>query len=360
MPPLEVIAEPVKFHLSLNVPDLGRAVEFYSLLFGVPPAKRHDDYAKFEVADPPVVFSLVPHPPGPGASLSHLGLRVRSDDTIRTFRDRLEAAGVCTDAQDGTTCGYSLQNKLWVKDPFGNFWEVYRVEEDVPPESVRKSVEGKAARVDAEACAGSPGAAIVWEHFVSNPLPDRIPHADGSVDEVRLVGSFNADLSDAQRAALLTEAGRVLKPGGKVLTHGLMGDKPFPGAQPKLPGLAAMVSRVPVQTEPVEAFRRAGFVGVQVVKYTDKPWFTHDGVELREVKLVAWKPKAADGGGERQVLYKGPFARATADGGHAFERGRRTSVSAAVWHQLRHGPTAEQFLFFEPGQGTGCSSEQPG
>jgi hypothetical protein len=62
----------------------------------------------------------------------------------------------------------------------------------------------------------------------------------------------------------------------------------------------------------------------------------------------------AAGGETRQVLYKGPFARATADGGHVFERGKRTAVPAAVWNQLRHGPTAEQFLFFESGQPTGC------
>jgi catechol 2,3-dioxygenase-like lactoylglutathione lyase family enzyme len=371
MPELVVIEEPTKFHLSLNVPDLGRAVEFYALLFGRPPAKHHPDYAKFELDDPPVVFSLAPHPPGPGCSLSHLGLRVGSDEAIGRFRARLEAAGVCTQAQDGTTCGYALQNKLWVRDPFGNFWEIYRVEADVRPEAVRKSVEGKAARADRaavqpgvsytpgagrpqeEACA-KPQAEAAWEHFVSNPLPDRIPHADGTLDEVRLVGTFNADLTDAQRTFLLGEAARVLKPGGKVLTHGLMGDRAFPGPQPKLPGLAAMVSRVPSQSEPVDALRRAGFVGVQVVKYTEKAWFVIDGVELREVKLVAWKPAPlAAQTGTRLLLYKGPFARATADGGHAFERGERVSVPAAVWEQLRLGPTAEQFLFFEPSAG-GC------
>lgn len=353
MPSLDVIEEPAKFHLSLNVPDLGRAVEFYRVLFGRDPAKRHADYAKFEVDDPPVVFSLVPHPPGDGASLSHLGLRVATDDAIRAYRERLATAGVCTDAQDGTTCGYARQNKLWVRDPFGNFWEVYRIDAEVPPESVRRSVEGKAARADAApACGGSPAAAVVWEHFVSNPLPDRVPHADGTVDEVRLVGTFNADLPADRVTALVADAARAVRPGGKVIVHGLMADRPFPGGPPRLPGLAAMVSRVPVQTEPVVALRAAGFVGVQFVKY-DRPWFTHDGVGLREAKLVGWKPGPA-GDGERTVLYKGPFARATADGGHRFERGRRTPVPAAVWEQLRHGPTAEQFLFFEPGEG-GCS-----
>jgi catechol 2,3-dioxygenase-like lactoylglutathione lyase family enzyme len=60
-----VVEEPtVKFHLSLNVTDLDRAIDFYQVLFGAPPAKRHDDYAKFEVDDPPVVFSLVPRAAG--------------------------------------------------------------------------------------------------------------------------------------------------------------------------------------------------------------------------------------------------------------------------------------------------------
>jgi extradiol dioxygenase family protein len=353
---LTTIETAVKFHLSLNVPDLGRAVEFYSLLFGIKPAKRHDDYAKFELDDPPVVFSLVPHPPGPGASLSHLGIRVENDETIQQFRERLEAAGICTQTQEGTVCGYARQNKLWVQDPFGNFWEIYRIEEDVRPELVRKSIEGTAARTDTECCATKPESALAWEHFVTNPMPDRIPHDDGTVDEVRLVGTFNSDLSESQRAFLLSESARVLQPGGKLPTHGLMSDRPFPGTQPRLPGLAAMVSRVPVQSEPIAAFRQAGFVGIQLVKYTEKPWFIHDGVELREIKLLAWKPEPANPQETRQVLYKGPFARAKADGGYTFERGRRVKVPLGVWQQLRRGPTAEQFLFFEPGQGAGCST----
>ena len=45
---------------------------------------------------------------------------------------------------------------------------------------------------------------------------------------------------------------------------------------------------------------------------------------------------------------------ATVDGGWVCPRGRRLTVPAAVWNQLRLGPSAEQFLFFEPGNET-CS-----
>jgi extradiol dioxygenase family protein len=171
---LPKIEEPLRFHLSLNVPDLNRAVEFYSILFGQVPAKRHDDYAKFDLLDPPVVFSLVPHTPGPGGTLSHLGLRIGSDETIQTYRQRLEAAGLCCEAQNGTTCGYAKQNQVWVSDPFGNFWEVYRIGEDVKPELVRTSLDGKAARVDGPECSSHPSRAeVAWEHYVTNPVPEQ-------------------------------------------------------------------------------------------------------------------------------------------------------------------------------------------
>jgi catechol 2,3-dioxygenase-like lactoylglutathione lyase family enzyme len=346
---LPVVEAPVKFHLSLNVADLARSVAFYRVLFGLEPAKCHADYAKFELDEPPLVFSLVPHPPGPGASLSHLGLRLDDDEALARTRERLEAAGLCTQAQDNTVCGYARQNKVWAKDPDGNFWEAYVVEEEVDPRTLRTGLEGPAARL--EPAAGP----VVWEHYVTNPAPERVPHADGSVDEVRLVGTFNADLDGPTTRRLLGEAVRVLRPGGKLIAHGLMADRPFPGGQPKLPGLAALVSRVPAHAEVIEALREAGLVNVQAVKFPEAAWFRHGGAELREVKLLAWKPEAAPADELRPVLYKGPFRAAQADGGWLLPRGQRVRVPLAVWRQLRQGAAAEQFLFLEAGEGPACS-----
>src|SRR6185437_10001514 len=215
-----------------------------------------------------------------------------------------------------------------------------------------KSLEGPAARTDAE-CAAAPRSSASWEYHPGMPVPERIPHDGGSLDAVRLTGLFNADLPLAQVAHLLREAFRSLKPGGKVLTHGLMGDRPLPGAQPKLPGLAAMVASVPAHDEVVRAFESAGFVGIQFVKFTEKAWFVHDGVELREVKLNGWKPERTEGSETRAVLYKGPFARAVV-AGQSFARGQRVAVPVAIWRQLRLGPGAEQFLFFEPNEREAC------
>src|SRR5882757_338103 len=63
-----------KFHASLNVADLDRSIAFYRVLLGTEPAKVRADYAKFELAEPPLVLSLIPGRPGTGGNLNHVGL----------------------------------------------------------------------------------------------------------------------------------------------------------------------------------------------------------------------------------------------------------------------------------------------
>src|SRR5262245_29954379 len=329
-----------KFHMSLSVTDLKRSVAFYRVLFGLKPAKSFDDYAKFELDDPPVIFSLTAHPAGPvGGVLGHAGFKVSSAEAVENVRERLVTAGYTVQCQEGATCGYRRQNKLHVADPDGTQWEVYVVEEEVAPESIQRSLEGAAAQIEP---VDEPTA---WEHFVTNPFPERIPHGDASLDEVRLVGTFNAKLTDDQQRSLIRDARRVLKPGGRVLVHGLMADRPFSGAMPTLPGLAAMVSRVPVQTYPIDELTKAGFVGLQITKYSDKAWFEHDGVELREVKIIGFQPLLS--AAKRRVLYKGPFAEAIDEVGTVYPRGQRVEVSEAMWDLLRRGAAAENFLFLD-------------
>ncbi len=67
-----------KFHASFNVSDLQRSIAFYRVLLGVEPAKVRSDYAKFDLAEPPLVLSLIPGRPASGGNLNHAGLRVRN------------------------------------------------------------------------------------------------------------------------------------------------------------------------------------------------------------------------------------------------------------------------------------------
>ena len=46
------------FHVALYVKDMDAAIARYTKLLGQEPAKVRHDYAKFEIADPPIIFSL--------------------------------------------------------------------------------------------------------------------------------------------------------------------------------------------------------------------------------------------------------------------------------------------------------------
>jgi catechol 2,3-dioxygenase-like lactoylglutathione lyase family enzyme len=116
------------FHLSLDVPDLDRAVAFYSELFGEQPAKRKPGYAKFELADPPVALALQQ---AGRPALSHLGIRVDSTAEVEAAGARLKRSQLVTLEERDAACCYARQDKVWVADPAGNRWEVYTVLEDI-------------------------------------------------------------------------------------------------------------------------------------------------------------------------------------------------------------------------------------
>jgi catechol 2,3-dioxygenase-like lactoylglutathione lyase family enzyme len=116
------------FHLSLDVPDLDRAVAFYTELFGEQPAKRKPGYAKFELADPPVALALQQ---ASRPALSHLGIRVDSTAQVEAAGARMRQSELVTLEEHDTACCYARQDKVWVADPAGNRWEVYTVLEDI-------------------------------------------------------------------------------------------------------------------------------------------------------------------------------------------------------------------------------------
>lgn len=117
---------------------------------------------------------------------------------------------------------------------------------------------------------------------------------------------------------------------------------------------AAMVVHVPLVSQPIAELQAAGFGGLQITRYSEKPWFRHEGVELREVKIIAWQPSASNE--QRRVLYKGPFAEATDDRGTVYPRGQRVAVSHLTWDQLRRGAAADNFLFLDLPQAESCTA----
>jgi catechol 2,3-dioxygenase-like lactoylglutathione lyase family enzyme len=115
-----------RIQLALDVDDIDRAVDFYTRLLGVEPAKRRPGYANFAVTDPPLKLVLLERP-GHGGALDHLGIEVGSTAQVHAEIDRLTGAGLLTDPEMGTTCCYATQDKAWVTGPGGERWEVYTV-----------------------------------------------------------------------------------------------------------------------------------------------------------------------------------------------------------------------------------------
>ena len=135
------MADRPRFHLSLRVrpESLDALTDFYALLFGAPPRKRHADHVQFDVAEPPLNFSLVPTPRASTGELDHLGVQVFSDEALRDARTRLLAAGLALREEPQVECCYSRQDKFWVLDPEGREVEVFHRLEDIAEHGHGKS-----------------------------------------------------------------------------------------------------------------------------------------------------------------------------------------------------------------------------
>lgn len=117
----------MKTHISINVSDVKKSIDFYTKMFGVEPFKTRVDYAKFDVDNPPLNFTMNQRPFTHGGSLSHLGLQVETTEEVLEMGKRWQENGLITLDEMKTDCCYSLQDKTWVQDPDGNSWEVFVV-----------------------------------------------------------------------------------------------------------------------------------------------------------------------------------------------------------------------------------------
>jgi catechol 2,3-dioxygenase-like lactoylglutathione lyase family enzyme len=115
-----------RLQLALNVSDVDAAVEFYSRLFGVGPAKRRPGYANFAIDEPALKLVLIENAAAP-ATLNHLGVEVGTAGDVAAAQARLAGEGLATAKEENVSCCYAVQDKVWVSDPDGAPWEVYAV-----------------------------------------------------------------------------------------------------------------------------------------------------------------------------------------------------------------------------------------
>ena len=120
-----------RIHLALNTNRFEESIQFYSQLFGEEPAKRRENWVKFDIADPAVNLTLnrnentVHH-----GHINHLGIEVKDAATVAAMDERLRSLGLETTPETDVTCCYARQDKTWVTDPDGHAWEFFYVKAD--------------------------------------------------------------------------------------------------------------------------------------------------------------------------------------------------------------------------------------
>jgi len=124
----------LKAHIAIHVQDVTKGVEFYRKLLGIEPCKVRTGYAKFDMANPPLNFTLNEAKVTERGSLSHLGIQVASTGDVLAVRQQWHEWGLFPRDEMKTDCCYALQDKTWVRDPDGNEWEAFVVLEDNLPE----------------------------------------------------------------------------------------------------------------------------------------------------------------------------------------------------------------------------------
>lgn len=142
----------MRAHLSINVRNLKKTVEFYSKVFGVKPQKKSETYAKFDLKEPSLNFSMHEVTDGRIASrVNHLGIEVMNVKEVTKWQKKLTKFKIKTLVEEGTDCCFALQDKFWFQDPDGNSWEVFFVHKQLPtsgaepPHQVMKVEKGKKA-----------------------------------------------------------------------------------------------------------------------------------------------------------------------------------------------------------------------
>ena len=181
---------------------------------------------------------------------------------------------------------------------------------------------------------------------------------DASVDLVMSNCVLNL-VDDRDKARLVAEIRRVLRPGGRIAISDIVSDRPVPARLKADPTLwSGCISGAFEERDFLQAFVDAGFHAVRYDKWDPAPWREVEGIRFRAVTVTALKPApAGDDTATETVLYRGPYAQVALEDGRVFHRGRRTEVSPHLSATLSGGHYGEDFIVTaatSPPRGGGC------
>lgn len=187
------------------------------------------------------------------------------------------------------------------------------------------------------------------ERWAADLRRERPLIADHSIDVV--VSNCVLNLVDAaSKPQLFDEIFRVLRLGGRTVISDIVSDEVVPDALQRDPELwSGCISGALTETAFLEAFERAGFYGVELVKRDAQPWRTVQGIEFRSVTVQAFKGKQGPCFERNQaVIYKGPFKEVVDDDGHRLRRGVRHAVCDKTFQLYGKAPYRDHFECVEP------------
>jgi len=126
-----------RVHVAVAVSDLELSIAFYERMFGLAPVKKRPGYAKFELSEPRLNFTLneTPQARAPGGP-AHYGIELPKPSDVAAFAERVRGAGIEARPEDNVTCCYAVMDKIWMHDPDGHAWEVFAITQsdvDSPP-----------------------------------------------------------------------------------------------------------------------------------------------------------------------------------------------------------------------------------
>jgi len=173
--------------------------------------------------------------------------------------------------------------------------------------------------------------------------------ADNSVDLVISNCVLNL-VHDSDKAQLIREIFRVVKPGGRVAISDIVSDETVPEHLKQDPELwSGCISGALQEYDFLQAFIDAGFIAVGYDKWENSPWQVVEGLEFRSVTITAIKPlnePCLDKG--HAVIYRGPFSKVYDDEGHVFYRGQRMAVCERSCKVLTGPAYGDNFIGIAP------------
>jgi predicted enzyme related to lactoylglutathione lyase len=114
-----------RFHIALNVKSVETTLPFYQSLFDATPHTIRDGYAKFELQDPPLHISLNEVPKNAKGN-GIFGIQAKNPTTLEQMVARIKQVGPSDAAPvPSTTVTKQGRNKLTVRDPEGNTWQIF-------------------------------------------------------------------------------------------------------------------------------------------------------------------------------------------------------------------------------------------